>query len=319
MPQNDHTPDPSPAPHPRRKLKMIAILLVTLVVILTGCNLTTRKLMYRHDASLPRDPNTGVILGAEPRTLGPEDADTAIIFVHGFVGSGNNFWEIPDRLSEEGYRVRVMLNKGHGTTPQDFHDIPRDDFLPNVLDEIHELQKHHEKIILAGHSMGGTLITLAAAQEDIDGLILGAPYFGVTYQWYYLLPVATWNKLTGRILHRVYKARSFVRVNRKEAKDQIFSYSWIPSGGTTTLMYPGEQASKPEILDNITAPILHFHAPDDFAADYQEAVDAVEKMASKNKTHIPLENSDHHIYWDNDREQLYAEILKFLDTLQEEK
>lgn len=309
------TEEPSTIPNPGRKRKQLSIILVALVIILTGCNLTTRQLMHRHDLAQDRDPDTGIIVGAEPRTIGPEDADTAILFVHGFVGSGNNFWEVPDRLAAEGYRVRVMLNKGHGTTPQDFNDTPKEDLLNHVLDEIHALQKDHQKIILAGHSMGGALITLAAAQESVDGLILGAPYFGVTYHWYYILPVEYWNRITSPLVHRVYKADPFVRVKRPEAKDQIFSYRWIPSGGSKTLMYLGKQANDPDILSTITAPVLLLHGVDDFAASPKAAQDAVAHMSSERKKTVLLQNSDHHIFWDYDREEVSEAILAFVDEI----
>ena len=305
------------SPKSKRKRRRITAFLVLLAIALTGCNLTTRHLMHRYDGKQERNPETGILHGAEPRTLGPEDSDTAILFVHGFVGSGNNFWEVPDRLAAKGYRVRVMLHAGHGTTPEDFAQTPPDALLEHTLEEVRALKQDYDKVILVGHSMGGALATIAASMEEVDGLVLGAPYFGVTHQWYYILPVETWNRITSPVIRRVYKGNAFIRVKRPEAKSQIMSYRWIPTEGSRTLMRIGKQAKSPETLSKIDIPVLLIHATDDFAASPKAAQDAVAAMPSENKTVLLLGNSDHHIFWDYQREEVYEEIVAFLDGLKE--
>ena len=44
-----------------------------------------------------------------------------------------------------------------------------------------------------------------------------------------------------------------------------------------------------------------------------EARQALEHMASDEKKFVLLERSNHHIFWDYDREQVYAEVLRFLE------
>lgn len=302
-----------PTPSKRsRFLRRSALILLVAVFLLSLYNIATLSLMKKHDNSPDRDPETGIIVGAEPITIGPESADTAILFVHGFVGARDNFWEVPQQLADKGYRVRLMLHAGHGTTPQEFDDTPTSDLLDHVVEEIHALQENHDKVILVGHSMGGALSTIAASTEDIDGLVLAAPYFGVTHQWYYVLPVEFWGSLTNHFIHRVYKGDAFIRVKRPEAKSQIMSYRWIPAKGAASLIRIGNQAKNADTLKSITAPVLHIHGKDDFAASPEEAQKAVAKMSSKQKTTILLENSDHHIFWDYDREQVSEVILKFV-------
>ena len=43
--------------------------------------------------------------------------------------------------------------------------------------------------------MGGALCTVGAAHARVDGLVFAAPYSGMTYRWYYLLPPETWATL----------------------------------------------------------------------------------------------------------------------------
>lgn len=280
-------------------------------------HLTTTALVARWDASAPRDPETGILIGAEARDLGPEDATVAVLLVHGFIGAGSNFGELPERLAAAGFRVRVMRLPGHGTSPRDFAKTPVDEFQRSVLGEVHALRERHEKLILVGHSMGGTLITLTAAEPgiDVDGLVLAAPYFGVTHRWYYGLTPERWAKLTSPVVRWAYKSKNFVRVKRREAVPDIVSYRWLPSQGSLTLIELGDRANEPGTLDAVTCPVLLLHAQDDNAAAIGAARTAFESMASDDKTFVTLENSDHHLFWDYDRERVIGDTLRFVEGI----
>ncbi len=299
-----------------RKRRFLRSMLTTIAVLLiyNGCAST---MVNRYDAKAPRNPGTGILTGAETRTLGPENADTAILFIHGFVGGSNNFWEIPDQLAAEGYRVHAMRLPGHGTSPRDFVKAEKEEFHTAINTEIDALKTKHKKVILVGHSMGGALSTIAASEQHVDGIVLGGPYFGVTYNWYYILPVETWSKLTKPILPWVYKANAFVCVNREDAKTKILSYKWIPAKGTATLHKIGAHANADETLAKVTCPVLLLHAPGDFAAAYEASQNAFDRMASENKTFVALPNSNHHVFWDNDRDLLADEIKQFVKTIDE--
>lgn len=305
-----------PKEKPSRKRRFIRTVITTiaLIALYNGCCST---MVNRHDAKVPRNTATGILIGAEPLTLGPENANTAILFIHGFVGGSNNFWEIPNQLAEEGYRVHAMLLPGHGTSPRDFAKAEKQEFHVAINAEIEKLKAKHEKVILVGHSMGGALSTIAASEQHVDGIILGGPYFGVTYNWYYILPVETWSKITEPVLPWVYKSKAFVCVNREDAKDQILSYKWIPAKGTATLHKIGSHANSDETLAKVTCPVLLLHAPGDFAAAYQASQSAFERMASENKKFVDLPNSDHHVFWDNDRDLLAEEIKLFVKAINE--
>lgn len=300
-----------------RRLKKTAITLAVLALAITLYNTLTGHLAKRWDAAAPRDPDTGILIGAEELDLGPEDAPAAVLLVHGFVGGSNNFGELPQLLAADGYRVRAMRLPGHGTTPEDFAKTPASEFTTAVLRELRALKQNHERVYLVGHSMGGALSTIAAASEPVDGLILAAPYFGVTYQWYYILPAEVWTKLTAPLVHRVYKARVFIRVNRDEAKDDILSYTWIPAQGSVTLIRIGEDANDPEVLGAIHCPVLILHGSQDFAAAPKATQNAFDQMPSKDKTLHWHANSDHHLFYDYDREEVQNEILEFLRRLEE--
>ena len=263
----------------------------------------------------PRDPETGILRGAEPRTLGPDDAPVAVLLVHGYLGGSNNFADLPDRLAACGWRVRVMRLPGHGTSPEDLERVTVDDFVHSVEVEYDALRARYKKVVLVGHSMGGALCTIMASRHEVDGLVLAAPYFGVTYRWFYILRPETWAEISRPLVRWVYKGRHFVRVNRKEVRDEIISYAWVPTQSVRTLLKLAEEANRPDVLENISCPVLWLHAPGDRAASFTAAAKAVEAMPAAQKRTVTLERSDHILFWDYDREQVATEIEQFIRSL----
>ena len=305
-------------PQTRRKRFTLLKQAILVSIILCAASLLYNPvagwLVSRWDANAPRNPE-GILIGAEELDLGPEDASTAVLLVHGFVGGSNNFWELPKRLADAGFRVRAMRLPGHGTSAIEFAQTPAGDFSLAVLRELRSLKASYPKVILIGHSMGGALSTLCAAMEEVDGLVLGAPYYGISHQWYYILPAEFWATLTAPAVKWMYRTDKFTRVNRVEARREILAYRWIPSAGTQTLIQIGRRARDPFVLEQIQCPVLMLHSPNDFAASPAQAERAFGLIASEEKRLVWLEQSDHQIFWDYDREEVIEEILAFVERV----
>jgi len=286
-----------------------------LVVALLVYNGLAFNLALHGEDHKSRNPETGLLAGAEPRDLGPEDSPCAALFIHGFGGAGTDFAGLPERLAATGWRVRVMLLPGHGTHPRDLSRQAPDTLLTAVHDEVLRLRERHATVLLISHSMGGALSTLTAAELPIDGLVLGAPYFGVTYRWYYVLPPEQWGQLTGPVIRWVYKGKLFMQVNRKDAKEHIVCYTWIPASALRTLTRLGKRARSNETLEKVTCPVLALHGRHDIAASPRAMEKALDHMASRDKRLVWLERSNHHMYWDYDQEQVFQEVLAFAEKI----
>jgi len=279
-------------------------------VAAVGLWLTTRT-----DRSLPRDPKTGILAGAEPRELGPDSAEGAVLLVNGFLGTPNNFADLPERIANADWRVRTMLLPGHGTSPRDLDRTSALELVQAVEDEAAELKEQYGRVVLLGHSMGGAICTIVAAEQQVDGLILAAPYFSVTYHWYYGLEPETWTDILGFANLWLYKGQRLVQVRREEVRSKIQSYQWVSIRSLQTLTEIGREASAPATLGQVVCPVLLVHANGDRAASPNAAKRAVELMGTKSKRSVWLENSNHIVFWDNDREQATKEVLGFLKLL----
>ena len=299
----------------RRHRKRVGLAVLGVLVACSAQALLSGMLADLWGRRAARDPETGVLVGAEARDLGPEDAACAALLVHGFLGAGNNFADLPEQLAAHGWRVRVMRLPGHGTTPRDLARTTAKELEHAVSAEARALREHHETVALIGHSMGGALCTLAAAEGEADAVVLAAPYFGVTHHWYYLLRPEQWVALTHHFVPWTYKGSAFVQVNRKEARKQILTYKWVPAQALVTLMAIGKKVRSPEVLASVQCPVLLIHSRADQAACPEAAARAFDAMPSARKRAVWLETSNHIIFWDLERQQVAEEILDFLGGL----
>ena len=306
----------------RRRPKLYRLLLysaVAVVLLCVGCRILTNRLVTKEDQRAPRDPATGILIGAEPRELGQPKSEMAVLLVHGFIGSGNNFNDLPDRLAEQGWRVKVMLLPGHGTSPYDFEQTSADELLDAVRAELAALQARHSRVVLVGHSMGSTLCALIASEMHVDGLVVSSPYFAVTYRWFYVLPAETWTRISSPFVRWLRRSRFLVQVNRKEIRDQIVAYKWSSLRSTLMLIELGGRANSPEVLGQVTCPVLLIHSHGDMAASPKATSEAFQKIGSDDKRAVWLQNSNHLIYWDFEREQVAAEIIEFIADVETSK
>lgn len=296
----------------RRGRRAAAFTGAVLFLVALGQGCITSRLAERYADSLPRDPATGVVLGAESKRIEPSLPRGAVLLVHGFVGSPKDFGALPETLADDGWLVEALLLPGNGTDPRDLRDVAAEGYVALVRERIADLRADHGVVALVGFSMGGAVAVAAAAEEPVDALVLGAPFAGVTYRWYYLLPLRTWGALIRPVTPWVYKGKAFIQVNRPEAKNELFSYDWIPAGAFQTLYGLGDAATASGVPEAVKAPVLWIHAPRDVAASYGAAHELYARLGSASKRHVKAERSNHHVFVDYDRELVVEEVRAFL-------
>ncbi|MCF6284182.1 MAG: alpha/beta fold hydrolase, partial [Candidatus Hydrogenedentes bacterium] len=258
---------------------------------------------------------SGFLEGMTPRKLGVESVDKAVLFVHGFVGAQSNFAALPDAVAEAGWYVETMRLPGHGTSPRDFERTTADELIAGVRDAVKALKQKHNTVVVVAHSMGGALSTLVAAEEPIDGLVLCAPFFGLSRST--VLGVDT-----GWLAHR---AAPLIRwlpgrpgngpVAKPEGRRHIQCYGWIPMAGALTALEIGNRAKDPGVLTKITAPVLVIHSKADTVTSQEATAVAVLNMTNAPVTTRWLEKSDHVIFWDYEAAIVRSRILEFLRNI----
>ncbi len=302
----------------RRIARALAAFVFGLFLAFGAYACVARRALEREIENTPRDPVTGIVLGTEALSLDPpaDDAPTsACLLLHGWAGSRRDFADLGERLAAAGFHVRMTRLPGHGTTPRDFAKQTPDSLYEGAAREFHALRNRFKEVNVIGMSMGGTHATLLAANEDVDHLVLVAPYYGVTYRWFYILPPETWNALIGWAVPYLIKPKGMVRVNRPGAAREIYSYRVIPMKSVRTLILLGKEARQTEVLQAIRCPVLIVMAKGDEAASPERVQEAFDQMTVRNKTlHWFPERSNHHLLHDYDREEAKQVIVDFLTS-----
>lgn len=107
-------------------------------------------------------------------------ADTAVLFIHGIVGTPDHFRElIPlEQAVPENWSVYNVLLPGHGGTAEDFGRSSMDAWRTYVHAAFEELVNEHTRVIIVAHSMGTLFaLQLAIAYPEKTGFLflLGVP------------------------------------------------------------------------------------------------------------------------------------------------
>lgn len=90
-------------------------------------------------------------------------ADTAVLLLHGIVGTPHHFDDLIPLIPENWSVVNLLL-EGHGQGAAEFGAASMDAWKAQVSRELDALLACHERILIVGHSMG----TLFAIQSAID-------------------------------------------------------------------------------------------------------------------------------------------------------
>lgn len=107
-------------------------------------------------------------------------ADTAVLFVHGIVGTPNHFRDLIPLVQQvpENWSVHNLLLPGHGATVDDFGFSSMKSWRGYARSAFLELAETHRRVIIVAHSMG-TLFAMQLALEFPEKIpflfLLGVP------------------------------------------------------------------------------------------------------------------------------------------------
>ena len=93
-----------------------------------------------------------------------ENADKAVLFIHGIIGSPNHFRDLIP-IVPENYSVYAMVTAGHCSTVSDFSHSSLEKWEQSVQTAVDELLNTHNELYIVGHSMG-TLFAIEQAMKE---------------------------------------------------------------------------------------------------------------------------------------------------------
>lgn len=120
-----------------------------------------------------------VIPGAEAwsATGSGDRADTVVVLVHGFTANPKGTRPLAELLHDDGFTVNAVRMPGHGTTLKDLARTRYADWRTAVTGAVDQALRDHERVVLVGHSTGGTLaLDLAGHRDDIAAVVAINPF-----------------------------------------------------------------------------------------------------------------------------------------------
>lgn len=231
----------------------------------------------------------------DARYLSNKKSKPIVLFVHGFKGfkDWGTFNLIADAFAQQGF-VFVKVNLSHnGTTPEqpiDFVDleafgnnnftIELDDLgvLINHLEsgksEIPATETDFKKLAIIGHSRGGGLVLLKAAEEPrIKAVVTWAAINNLEERW----PQSFLDD---------WKEKGVVHIENTRTNQQMPLYYQL----VENFLDNKERLSIPSALQNMTQPLLIIHGTGDETLPYQMAEDIASRKEDAELLMIPDSN-----------------------------
>lgn len=228
-------------------------------------------------------------------------ADTAVLFIHGILGTPNHFKDLIPLVLKE-YSIHNLLLNGHGEGVKEFSRASMKIWKNQVEDAANQLLKTHKQIIIIAHSMG-TLFALQQAYNKPDKIkslfLLATPLkIGIKFKMFSNSMKLYFNKIKpDDVQGLAYKAACGIKQNKK-----IWLYlGWIPR----FLELFKEIKYTRTLVNNISVPCYVFQSKNDEMVS-RKSVDFLKN--NKNFKLKILKNSSHHYYAENDKNFLLDEF-----------
>jgi carboxylesterase len=252
--------------------------------------------------ALPPPPD----LDVSPFALGPPNARTACLLIHGFSGSPAEMRGLGEYLAERGVRVEGVGLAGHGTDPAHLRYLTWRDWLHTAAEGLERARHGGRRVTIAGFSMGGLLgLHLCLANPNLVSRIvtMSSPIF-FRDRRIHLIPVA----------QHIWKWHQVKRVSHNrdpQAHTRYVSYRRYPLVAVDRLL--NLMRATRRILPKVETPALVMHGLHDRVIHPRSALYIHRRIGSREKELVWWRNSGHGLVFDSEREDVWARVHEFIE------
>lgn len=102
------------------------------------------------------------------------ESKQAILFIHGMMEGPKQFRHLAQMAYNTGYSIKIILLPGHGVQGSTFAKTSYKQWVMYVSEQIKQMKKQYEEILIVGHSMGAilALCEMTADDHQIVGSVL---------------------------------------------------------------------------------------------------------------------------------------------------
>lgn len=254
----------------------------------------------------------------------PVEAPRArLIHVHGFAEHCGRYRAMHARLVEAGFSCHRFDVRGHGNSAgRRGHIYAFEDYVADFdafVARVDEVEPGDAPRVVLAHSNGG-LITAHALLRDpkrFDAVVLSSPFFG------FALKVPAWKAVIAKALSRYVPAIALPTdippewVSHDPATiEEYGSDPLICKVASARWLTETEKAQEAALAraDRISVPLLIQQAGEDKLADPAAARAFFERISSADKQFIDYPGLYHELWFETERERVYADLEAWLDA-----
>jgi alpha-beta hydrolase superfamily lysophospholipase len=245
----------------------------------------------------------------------------AVVLAHGYAEHSGRYGFLGDSLAKVGIKLVAHDSRGHGRSEGPWGSVPSIAVLANDFCRVVKLVRADNPglpVILFGHSMGGLVATMLAADEPglHDLLVISSPYFRPTLipskgqVWLVRLLAAVVPKVPVKYFNSNEISRIPEVVKLYDA-DPLVNRRWLMARSAFSLIKGGEEASRR--ARDLKRPLLLVHGGRDQTASPSASRDFVAEAASADKTLRIYEDSSHEVFNDLDGPTVLDDVVTWLE------
>jgi carboxylesterase len=237
-----------------------------------------------------------------PFMLSPANATKAVLLVHGFTATPSEMRPVAERLLQAGLASYGVRLPGHGTTPQDLSHRQWQEWYVTVEQGYKSLKEDFPIVYGAGMSTGCLLLSVLAAQNPLDGMVLFSPYLQISH---WLAPYAGWLKW-----FMPYQTRP-------EHEQSNRYYHRRPVAGVHQINCL-IRTLRP-LLPQISCPVMAFNGEGDQTVDIASGQQFVENLGSIVKVHQKFGPEVGHVLTLEEnpcRQVMFEQMLNFIQRIE---
>lgn len=231
-----------------------------------------------------------------------EGDQRGLLLIHGFTGSTAEMRPMGKYFHDLGFTVHAPLLAGHGTSPDEMTQTGWKDWWQSAAEGYERLRSFGcDKIYVAGLSMGGVLALRMAREKQVNGVIsMAAPM-----------------RFKNKKAHVAWLLYPFVPYQiRNDVKEPHIEEAILPYDRTPVKCVASLRRLIIEVrsrLHKIKTPALVIQGGQDETIYPEDAQIIMDGLGSTDKELKWYPHSSHIIVLDHDREQMFVEILAFID------
>ena len=232
-----------------------------------------------------------------------KQGDTGILLIHGLTGTPGEVEPLGNYLAQKGISTLAPWLKGHGTDPKDLSKTVWQDWTASVMEAYEEMKKRCSKVYVGGLSMGGLQTLHLAANHPVAGIIsMAAPVkiFDFRFNGIAFFRFLQWrtSNLTGGILDKSAAAHA--------------TYPYVATKNLFELKKLMDVV-RPE-LSKIQVPALVIQGRKDSMVPPPNGQIIYDALGSASKHLLYLDNSDHVVTMDYEKEKVFEAAWRFIQS-----